>query len=439
MRIIALLSLLALSYSCIQEIPGCTDPSSPSYNPEATTEDGTCDFSIPTAYTFERRQQAVTSRAEAIARQLLISDLSLKIAALNTSGDVALLSEAEMLAYYELSDIDDLEIITPVGIGDTASESTFAELSSNTRLSEIAAELPGIFSPSTQFPIWFENIAYPALGTDNAYTTTEGLDLSQLLPITLTAATLYNYALDSLLIRVDTMDNITYLSGGRSTAMENAWNQAFGYFGAASDYSNISLEALASEADGTGNIPYAVDSDGDNIIDYETEYTYSFARLAAKRDLTAGGETNFTGKIFDAFVLGRAAMMIGPGEEATVQAARDEILLVWERIVAATFVHHLNITLEQLRVLDGPDFDLVVYREAWSAMYGYGIMLAYQSNSQIDAPQGVYQSVVVPLGAAPFDGTAGSAAYDAYFQELENVRELIGDRMGFSANLLSDW
>lgn len=435
-------SLILLLSSCVEEIPGCTDPSSPSYNPAATMDDGSCDFSIPTTYTFQRDELSSVSHETATVRQLLISDLALRISALGENGASAI-SIAELMDYYTLPVEDSLMIQTPVGTGLSKSDSAFTGIDADARLSEIAAELSGIFSPETEITEWFEYIAIQsqsaALGTPDVYTTAEGHDLSQLLPIALMGATLYNYALDSLLLWVDTLDNTDFLSGKRYSAMEHAWDQAFGYFGAAADYGGFSLEALAGEIDGQGNVPYVADSDEDAIIDFETEYNYLFARLAGKRDEGANGATDFGERLFDAFVLGRAAMVIGPGEESTILAARDEVFLQWENIIAATFVHHLNATLAHLNLLDTPDYDVTLFRKEWSAMYGYGLMLAYHPQSRLGLPATIQQDILQPLGSAPFIGFAGSPEYTAYLQTLKDVRALVGDAMGFSTALLEGW
>lgn len=442
MRLFQLFLLIFSLYTlsgCVENIYGCTDPSSPDYNPDATIEDGSCGFSVPESYTFERSDQSAVDLDATTVRQLLINDLQLKILALGQPGATATTLE-ELSNYLSLEDAS-ISILTPVGGDVSPLDSVYSGITSSANLSDVWVDLPGYFMVSEQVPTWLDSIASwsqtARLETSEVYTTSEGLDLSQMVPLSLMGAVLYAGAMDSALVIVDSLDNIDFLSGEKFTEMEQAWDQAFGYFGAARAYQNFSDDELASS--GSGNIlPYVKDADADGFLDYTSEFNHSFARLAGARDQGSDGATDFTEDIFDAWLLGRAAMAIGPGEEESIVEARDQILTTWEEIIGATFVHYLNKVLAHANDFDEPDFNLAAYRADWSAMYAYGQMLGYYSAGNTGGTSGV-QSEILVLGDAPFVAPVGSSNWGDYVAALEGVRGTIGLRLGFAEGLLEKW
>lgn len=425
--------------SCVENISGCTDPSSPDYNPDATIEDGSCGFSIPDTYIFERDEQSAVDLDATTVRQLLINDLQLKIKALGQPG-ASSTTLAELTNYLTLEDAS-IAILTPVGGDVSPLDSVFSDITLQANLSDNWVDLPGYFMVSEQVTSWLASIAgwsqTPRLGTPDVYTTAEGLDLSALVPISLMGAVLYAEATDSLLVRVDTLDNIDFLSGEDFTEIEQAWDQAFGYFGAARAYAGFGDAELAS--DGSGSVlPYVEDADLDGLLDYTTEYNHTFARLAGERDQGSQGATDFTQDIFDAWLQGRAAMAIGPGQEEIIIAARNQILETWEHVIGATTVHYLNRTIEHFNNFEEPTFEVETFRADWSAMLGYGRMLGYYSTGKTGGTAGV-QTEILTLGDAPFMAPVGSAGWNDYLAALYGVRSTIGLRLGFPEGLLEDW
>lgn len=433
-----IISLFPFS-SCVENISGCTDPSSPDYNPEATIDDGSCGFSIPETYRFERNEKSVVDLDATTVRQLLINDLQLKIKALGQPG-ASSTSVEELINYLNLTDAG-ISILTPVGGDVSPLDSTYSGITSQANLSDIWVDIPAYFTVSEQVEAWLRNIAgwsqTPRLGTPDVYTTAEGLDLSQLIPLSLMGAVLYAEATDSLLARLDTLDNINFLSGKKITEMEQAWDQAFGYFGAARVYGGFSDAELASSGSGSV-LPYVEDEDLDGLINYTSEYNFSFARLAAMRDMGSNGATDFTGDMFDAWLLGRAAMAVGPGEAESIIAARDQLLESWEEIVAATSIHYINKVIEHFQAFDQPAFNLAAFRADWASMLGYSRMLGYYSAGKTGGTAGVSTEILV-LGDAPFMAPVGSAGWEDYLAALEGVRGTIGLRLGFAESLVENW
>jgi hypothetical protein len=432
-----LLPLLACGlFGCAEEIEGCTDPSSPDYNPAATVDDGSCSFAVPTSYVFERNEQSAVGLETQVVHSLLISDLTILIDSLGQdAGQV--LDSATLNDRIGLPDAS-LPIPYPLGTVNMPLQSSYGDFATASALSSNWVEVSGYFEPGAQLEAWFDSLARRnqegLAGMAAAYTTAQGLDLSRLIPLSLYGAVHYAQAVDSLLPFVDTLDNINFLQGSNYTAMEQAWDQAFGYFGAARNYASFSDANLA----GTG-FSHLEDADRDGLIDFTTEVNFHFARLAGARDQGSGGATNFTETIFEAFLLGRAAMAIGPGEEELIRLNRDLIVENWEQVVAASTVHHLNRCLEQLDKMGQPTFDREAYRADWAAMFAYARMLGYRADGPLGGTFLVQVNILDLMGDAPFEGEPGQPDWLTYQANLLGTRAYLGQAFGFSEALLEQW
>ena len=86
--------------------------------------------------------------------------------------------------------------------------------------------------------------------------------------------------------------------GKAYSSLEHHWDEAFGYFGAARDYSGYTDADIK-----TGG---SKDTNGDGVIDLLSEKNYGLSINAAKRDLGAkDASTDFTGGAITAFIQGR--------------------------------------------------------------------------------------------------------------------------------------
>ena len=106
--------------------------------------------------------------------------------------------------------------------------------------------------------------------------------------------------------------------------MEHAWDEAFGYFGAARDYVRYTDEQLAGSVD-----DFTFDSNGDGNIDFKSEYNFGLSRNAGKRD-KGGSGVNFTQEIFDAYLKGRT-LITNQGTVAEISQQRQIAANVWRR------------------------------------------------------------------------------------------------------------
>ena len=93
------------------------------------------------------------------------------------------------------------------------------------------------------------------------------------------------------------------------------------------------------------------DSDSDGVISFKSEYIFSNALFAARRDSGAMDESiNFTKSIFDAFIEGRT--LIHNQESIDKILAQGQIIANnWEKVIAATIIHNINKLDNEMRIV----------------------------------------------------------------------------------------
>jgi hypothetical protein len=403
--LVAFLGQILLIAACAERVPGCTDPSSPNYDPLANYDDGTCQYSVPEDYRYIRDEESSVELNLGLSRQLRIARFEEMILAMGESGAV----------YQDLSPIvfgypDSLTFFSLAPEVDTMIPSTLGSLASGDSL--VATFYPSVSMPDPR-EIFAEALSFidqqasgAALGTPAVYTSQEGIDYARLLPPILMGYSLYAPAVDSMLPSADTLDNITV--SDNSTVAEGAWDNAFGAFG----------HPVANPGWYTGGLPWS-DIDQNDTLDFSEEYIFSFAREAVLRNRQVP-EANFTGRIFLAFRQGRAALAFGPERVGEVTISAIEIRDYWEQTVAANAIHYLN---EANSLLGNSPLDSTAYRAAWSAAAGYIHVLGLKEDGRANASE-----LIDFMGSAP--------AYTATYRDsLETLRSSIGGSYAFP----QDW
>ena len=113
------------------------------------------------------------------------------------------------------------------------------------------------------------------------------------------------------------VENAELVEGENYTPMEHHWDEAFGYWGAPTDFTSPWPEAREDEA-----------------------------RFWAHYSDVADGELGTNELIMDAYIAGRAAIV--NDDVATKDAQRDVLYAYHELVAAATAVHYINLTLQYL-------------------------------------------------------------------------------------------
>lgn len=384
------------------KVEGCTNPIATNYNADATVDDGSCELpcpNTPTTFSFTN-----ASYGGQVVRNRLLEDLKALI-----DGGTA--TEAGLLEIYENpNDLFYSEI------------STGKNLSGKIINAEIDAELKAYFAE------------IDALGGTKV--NADGLDLAQMVNKISTAAIAYHHGVNTYLGGIEMTDNSSLVEGKDYTQMEHWWDEAYGYYGAARDYLSYSDQQLANNNH--------IDSDGDGVVDYDSEYNFGYARNGGKRDLTAAGfsaasQTDFTKTIFEAFTAGRCA--IANGDFAGRDAAKATILDNWEKVIAATVVHYISDTKADYQALTGDNDDLGDLRKHWAEMYAFTRALGFsQVNSLVthqDHVLGLMRNTTAD--AFPPILAAGSVELNEYMSRLDEAAGLFKEAYNFTDEQIAGW
>ncbi|MCB0711226.1 MAG: DUF4856 domain-containing protein [Ignavibacteriae bacterium] len=398
---------------------------------------------VPQAYAFASRFQSGSSSVNyggQTVRNLLIQDLSQKISQLGTSG-ASPITAAELLSLYEYNDASNLSSTTSTG-SLPAVERMYSIISTGKNLSgKISkAQLVGRTDNADDLlRSWFATIEQLSsdqqrIGTPMAYTTDDGLNLYELVNKLLLGSVAYYQGTGIYLNGITERNNAA--PDGESapyTEMEHAWDEAFGYFGAARNYSAYTDVQLAGSTE-----DFVGDVSGDGKIDFQSEYNFAFARNAGKRDAGSATGRNFTKSIFDAFLGGRTSI-VNKGTTADLIIFRNQAVEEWEKLLAATVIHYINETLENMEELTSestPENSLEL-NEHWAEMKGYSMALQYNPMRKIlDAEISVLQ---VLIGSHPVYAVPGSNGFNTYQAELKNARSLLQEKYGFAEADVLSW
>ncbi|NRA34855.1 MAG: DUF4856 domain-containing protein, partial [Polyangiaceae bacterium] len=242
------------------------------------------------------------------------------------------------------------------------------------------------------------------------YVTRDGLDLSQLVQKFLLGAVAYAQGTDDYLddgTAGKGLDSPNTQDGEKLfTKLEHAWDEGFGYFGAARDYGDYTDEEAAGKG---GRDDYAngfFDSNDDCLIDLTREYNFGHSVNASKRDLGAVAVTDFSKQAFDAFAAGRQ-LIANAGDELTANersellAHRDVAVTAWENAIASTIVHYINEVLADLDKLsqEAEDYSFVDHAKHWSELKGFALGLQFNPRSRL--PRADFAQLHVHIGDAP--------------------------------------
>ncbi|NJK90171.1 MAG: DUF4856 domain-containing protein [Myxococcales bacterium] len=272
------------------------------------------------------------------------------------------------------------------------------------------------------------------------YVTPDGRDLRQLLEKFLRGAVAYSQGID------DYLDDDTEGKGilspntrdGSSpyTVLEHQWDEGFGYFGAARDYLDYTDDEVAGSGGREAYRQGFHDTNGDGVIDLNSEFNFGHATNAAKRDRASVVPTNFSAQAMNGFLRGRA-IIAAAGESLTapeladLREARDEAAAGWENAIAATVVHYANAVLRDMSAFGTPGYDFLAHAKHWSELKGFILSLQFSRFSKLDDSQ--LEQVNDLVGAGPVLPNADVAAIQAYRSGLDSLKDILQTAYGFDA------
>ncbi len=455
------------------------------------------DLTVPTTYTFPSLYLSDTSSVSYTGqtmRHLLIADMITEIKRLSDRNDLNTDEIEALLNFYFNFDSSangavhhqftlEGESVTP--------GPTYGDVSSNKNLSEKVAGEDPIQLPADAFFGWdlgaqdakpidlvnhfIEQIAQLAsnrnasIALDNGttadidlpYVSELGQDYRQLIQKFLLGAIAYSQGTADYLKTDFSQNNANAPDDTRAfSTAQHKWDEAFGYFGAARDYSEYSDDEIAGKG---GRPEYSngyYDSNGDGLIDLHAEINQGHAVNCAKRDRGTADltqPTDFTQTAFTAFLNGRAILNSTTEElsEEALAALQAEALTAsqtWEKCIAATVIHYINDT-----VADMDDFGEAGYNDLsafknhakhWSEMKGFALGLQFNPDSPFLADStalNALKTVLSLMGDAPVlpNGTQNGSSFEGgvaqYRADLIAARDILESTYNFDSEHVSQW
>ena len=401
---------------------------------------GTTLIEVPPAYVFDSRfEQGKSSVAYSgqTVRNLLLQDLKVLIDSLAKDGAQPIAVQ-DMLNLYAYDDALNLRSLSTAGAMPVL-ESHYSAISTGKSLvGKISGDVVIGYNRTADDLVneWFQIIADnsqdPAkLGTPAAYTTDDGVDLTQMINKVLIGAVPYYQATGVYLAGLLERDNSEARNGTDPyTSMEHGWDEAFGYFGAARDYFRYTDEQLAGKVG-----DFTFDSNGDGSIDFKSEYNFGLSRNAGKRD-KGGSGVDLTQEIFDAFLRGRT-LIANQGTEVDIIQQRELAANGMEKVIAATAVHYINDTLSDMSNLGTDAENRVNLNKHWAEMKGFTVALQYNPFKLIG--DGQLQELHGIMGEAPSYDAPGTPAYDTTVRNYNRAKDVLQAAYGFSAANMANW
>jgi hypothetical protein len=438
---------------------------------------GTTPLNTPDTYAFDSAfgEGSAVSYSGQICRHLLLDDLITHIGGLteridsfeiaSTAGEV----EAELSFYYDFDSDIAGDVSHNKSLNGDATQTTYNEVSSGKDLNGkiagndetgyhvtefIGWDADGVTTPESLVRQWFGVIddqaldwyagQYPLDGEGNAvtevYITSAGQDLRQLIQKFILGAVAFSQGTD------DYLDSDTEAKGlnasheapedgGPYTDLEHNWDEAFGYFGAASTYPQWTDEDVADLEN--------QDVDGDGTIDLLSEVNWGHSVNAAKRDTGAVIATDFTAAAWEGFAGGRdllnstAGTTLSDDDFAQLLTYRDQAVTAWEATISSTCVHYINDVLEDMSTIGTTDYSFANHAKHWSELKGFALSLQFSPHSPLtDADLTELHDL---LGTAPVTAGASPEALNAYSTNLETARSLLATAYGFEDENVNAW
>ena len=293
----------------------------------------------------------------------------------------------------------------------------------------------GVTSPESLVMMWTQRLDEQAVNwttlsstVPSVYVSPAGQDYGQLLQKFLLGAVAFSQGAD------DYMDDDVAgkgllashipAEGQTYSPLEHAWDEAFGYFGAAQDYSTWTDDEIKANG--------SMDRNEDGNIDLKTEVNWGHSSNAGKRDVGSNDPTvDLTGDAWNAFYQGRVLLNQTVGSELsetdlnTLRGYRDEAIAAWEMAIVATVVHYINDTIQDVNA----EADLGDLAKHWSEMKGFALSMQFNPRSPLADDDFSVMHTLMDI--------APTRSQD-YVQDLIEARTILGDAYGIDAVNLGD-
>ena len=259
--------------------------------------------------------------------------------------------------------------------------------------------VPGNKTAKEVMDLWVANFARNHVSTSGGYIDMEfGYDYQQLFPKFIMGAVFYNQAVDKYLDEYITTPSIkdngtAYKPGKHYTGKEHSWDEGFGYFGAAANYSVLTAEQNYKVKKQDGTVFANADWDGDGKVSLYTEYTSGPAYYTASfdKDTTPITPSSYGADMMSAWLTGRTlitntvdasgnARNLTDAERVNLVAQATIIKSNWEMVLAEAVYKYIGQTHEKIVDLQqnvGDTTKIKSYFKAWAEAKGFMLSLQY--------------------------------------------------------------
>ena len=279
--------------------------------------------------------------------------------------------------------------------------------------------------------------------------TEEGLDLAQLVQKFLHGSVSFSQAAsfylhrDKGLMGDNTQEYDDPINGKTHfTELEHNWDQAFGYFGASRNFLAYTTETLKERK------KESIDADGDGMIDLYGEKNLGISTNTGRFDYKASPSEFLQVESFSSFLEGRALISACPdpeaseacpeGYEETVAQLAAIALGAWEKTLAATVIHYLNATINEMGQYGTSSYEFQDHVKFWGEMKGYA--LALQFNPVGILSENDFERFHALVGDRPALHHQGERAFKDYRdRRLYTARDVLALAYRFSDSNKEQW
>ena len=256
---------------------------------------------------------------------------------------------------------------------------------------------PGNKTAKEVIDLWVNYFGFGHTDNDSSDTVKDhvdsvhGYDFNQLLPKFLMGAVFYNQAVDKYLdenLAADVKPNNEAYSGDSIyTGKEHSWDEAFGYFGAAAHYGELTAQQNYDITKRKPAVLAAADKDGDGSISRYTEYNYGASYYAASFDKDE--KSTYGPDIMNAWLEGRTVITNAVDGDGFARALTDEertslrdfavvIQKNWEMVIAEAVYKYAGSSYSDLTELElGTETNPDDYYKHWGELKGFMLSLQY--------------------------------------------------------------
>jgi hypothetical protein len=226
--------------------------------------------------------------------------------------------------------------------------------------------------------------------------------------------------------------------GAGASALEQAWDRAFGRFGAARDFDRYaSREGVAARREGW------LDTDGDCRVSLLGEVSLGTAALTLPTAAFALAQDTFALFVEGRQLLANADGLLSDADRGRLIDVGVGVIQGWEHSLAAVALHDLNQLELQLgrAIASAINYSFAEHARAWSELKG--LSLAFQFNRRSPLAPAAFAAFHAAVGDAPSVPDTlpprNAAALEAYRSRLDSARKLLVDAYGFDAADAAAW